>query len=401
MAKQRIIIGITGGIAAYKTPAMVRGFLQAGWEVEVVLTHNAAKFVAPMALQGVLGKPIHGPLDEGPSAMRHIELAKWADVVLIAPATANQIAQLALGLANDLLGNICLATTAQRVICPAMNQQMFKAPSVQANLATLRQQKVEILGPDWGQQACGDIGPGRMLEPADIINRLQPSKTLQAWSGKRVLLTAGPTREAIDPVRFLSNRSSGKMGYALAEHFAEQGAEVLLVSGPCQLPCPQGVERISVITCAEMLSSVMANIEGVDLFVGVAAVADYRPAEVAEHKIKKGPAQWTLVLEKTPDILFEVAQLPQSPFCVGFAAETHNGSEFARAKLKAKQIDLIACNDVSNSEIGFDSNENALTVFSSKQHWNVAQASKSEIAQQLAQIIASEYTKIEVKVGTA
>ena len=381
---QKVLLGITGGIAAYKTPELVRQLISEGAQVQVVLSRQAVQFVAPLALQGVLGAPVFLADDEGPSGMRHIELAKWADRILIAPATANRLAMMAHGRAEDLLGNCLLATKAQVIVCPAMNRQMYQAASTQENCETLRRRGIHLWGPAWGEQACGDVGPGRMMNPEQIVQCLIGDQRL---AGHHVVLTAGPTREPIDPVRFISNRSSGKMGYALAEAFRDAGAKVTLISGPVKLTSPPMLNVIRVETAQQMLEAVLEQVAQADIFVGVAAVADYAPAQLATEKIKKSADTMTLNLKRNPDILASVASHPHRPLCIGFAAETHNGLAFARDKLTRKKLDMIALNEVHQPDIGFDSDKNALTLITETQTKILTAKSKQAIAEEMVDFI--------------
>ena len=355
----------------------------------MVTTRGAEQFVAPTALQAVSGEPVRNSLwdEEAEAAMGHIELARWADTVLIAPATANVLAKLAQGQADDLLSTLCLATTAQLVLAPAMNVRMWRHPATCENVATLAGRGAVLLGPADGEQACGEYGPGRMLEPEEICTALTdargPEDSEPLLAGLHVLLTAGPTREAIDPVRYISNRSSGKQGYALAAEAARMGAKVTLVSGPTALDVPPGVQRIDVLSACDMLNAVQEHIGSVDLFIGVAAVADYRVEEIADEKIKKTADTRngiSLNLVTNPDIIATVAALPAGPVTVGFAAETHKGLEHARGKLERKGLDLIALNDVSDSRIGFSSDNNALTLLWGNGETQIARQDKNRVA---------------------
>lgn len=388
-----ILLGITGGIAAYKTPDLVRKLKAKGANVRVVLTQSGREFVSPLSLQAVSGNIVSDDLLDpaAEAAMGHIELAKWADLLLIAPATANTIAKLAHGLADDLLTTLVLATTAPVHIAPAMNQQMWHATATQENLAILSRRGVNMIGPDQGEQACGDVGPGRMLEPQDIADLLDSQSTGGQLQGKKIVLTAGPTREHIDPVRYMSNHSSGKMGYALALAAQQMGADVTLVSGPVNLQAPQGINLKKVTTAEEMLSAVMAEIQNCDIFIGCAAVADYRPSQVVDQKIKKSNTELTLTFVKNPDILASVAALPKPPYTVGFAAETQNVAQYAKDKLARKKLDLIAANDVSRQDIGFNSEQNALTLYWADGEKQLHKASKTQIAMQLMESIAQRY----------
>lgn len=391
-----IILGITGGIAAYKTPDLVRKLVAKGANVRVVMTQSAKEFVSPLALQAVSGNPVSDDLldKHAEAAMGHIELARWADKLLIAPATANFMAKLTHGLADDLLSTLCLATPAPIYIAAAMNQQMWFAHATQANLKILSQRNVQFLGPDQGEQACGDIGPGRMLEPQEIANLLAQETHEQVLAGKRITITAGPTREEIDPVRYLSNHSSGKMGYALAIAAQELGATVTLVSGPVNLRAPANIQTVSVISAQQMYDAVMQTTHDCDIFIGCAAVADYRVQQKTLQKIKKTDSELTLTFIKNPDIIRDVAHLANAPFTLGFAAETQNLREYALDKLQRKKLNMIAANDVSDSTIGFNSEQNALTVFWSTGEKKLNVADKQLLARQLLQLIALEYSEV-------
>ena len=393
LQNSNILLGVTGGIAAYKTPDLVRKLKAHGANVRVVLTESAKSFVSPLSLQAVSGLPVSDDLLDpaAEAAMGHIELARWADLLLIAPATANTLAKLTYGLADDLLSTLCLATSAPIYLAPAMNQQMWKAPATQANLRLLAERGAHFLGPDQGDQACGDVGPGRMMEPQEIANHLASQQNAPLLSGKKVVITAGPTREHIDPVRYMSNHSSGKMGYALATAAAAMGAHVKLVSGPVNLEAPLGVQRQKVTTAEEMLNAVMSEIEDCDIFIGCAAVADYKPTQAVDHKIKKSNTELTLTFVKNPDILATVAQQATPPFTVGFAAETQNVAQYAKDKLQRKKLDMIAANDVSQSDIGFDSDQNALTLYWQNGEQSLTKANKTQIAKQLLATVAHRY----------
>lgn len=390
LLNRKILVGMSGGIAAYKIPELVRRLIDQGATVRVVMTAGAQAFITPLTLQAVSGHPVHTDLlDTGAeAAMGHIELAKWADLIMLAPASANLIGRLAHGLADDLLTTVCLATAAPILVAPAMNQQMWANPAVQANCALLRQHGMVIIEPASGAQACGDVGAGRMpeaLQLRDAINRAFTTTT-KPLAGKTLLITAGPTREALDPVRFFSNHSSGKMGFALAQMAQQLGANVILVAGPCALVTPAHVARIDVTSAADMLAAVEANITGVDIFIGCAAVADYRPREIASTKMKKSLDSMHIELVRNPDILATVAARPQPPFTIGFAAETSNLAEYAKDKLSRKKLNMIAANDVSDARIGFNSDNNAMTLFWTDANGAVAQhhltlASKTDIAQ--------------------
>jgi phosphopantothenoylcysteine decarboxylase / phosphopantothenate---cysteine ligase len=391
LAGKRILVGVSGGIAAYKAPELVRRLRDAGAEVRVVMTAGAKSFISPLTLQAVSGQRVHEALldAEAEAGMGHIELARWADELVIAPATAQLIARLAHGLADDLLATLVLATEARIWLAPAMNRVMWASAQVQANCRRLESFGMRLLGPGVGSQACGEEGAGRMLEVEQIIAALVDRSSLLA--GRRFVVTAGPTHEALDPVRFLGNRSSGRMGFALAEALAQAGAEVDLVAGPVNLAAPRGVRRVDVETAVEMLDAVMRRIEGADGFIGVAAVADYRPESIAEHKIKKSGQALELRLLPNPDILASVAALEQRPALVmGFAAETRDLAAAARAKLEGKQLDLIAANLVGEG-LAFDCPDNALEVFSRAQHWTLARQPKAALATALVEIIGQQF----------
>ncbi len=391
-----IVLGITGSIAAYKTPELVRRLRERGADVQIVMTASAEEFVTLTSLQAVSGRPIRSNLwdREAEASMSHIELARWADVVLIAPATAEIMARLAGGAAPDLLTTLCLATEAPIAIAPAMNRVMWANPAVQANRQTLADRGFTILGPDHGSQACGETGAGRMLEP-DQIAEIVCGRDLAAQgdrvlAGKRVLVTAGPTRESLDPVRYITNRSSGKMGYALAAAAAREGAEVVLVSGPVNLEAPGGIRTIPVETAEQMFHATHENIGDVDIFIAAAAVSDYRPAGMAKQKIKKKRAEMRLGLVRSPDILASVAALDNPPFTVGFAAETERVREYALSKLENKKLDMIVANRVG-ADCGFDRDDNAVSVYwhDGKQEFPVS--AKTELAGHLIKLIASRY----------
>jgi phosphopantothenoylcysteine decarboxylase/phosphopantothenate--cysteine ligase len=393
LQNKRILLGVTGGIAAYKSAELVRRLQDRGASVRVVMTAAAQEFITPLTLQALSGNPVHTDLLDpaAEAAMGHIELARWADLVLIAPATADFIARLAQGQGNDLLTTLCLATRAPIAIAPAMNQGMWAQDSTQANLRTLQQRHVVQMGPAEGSQACGEVGPGRMLEPEDLAE--QAGRLFQAGSltGKTVVITAGPTREAIDPVRYLSNHSSGKMGYALATAAAEAGARTLLISGPTALAAPDRVEFRAVTSAQEMYEASLTAAVDADVFIAAAAVADYRPAEVASQKLKKSGAEsMQLVLVKNPDIVAAVAQSSPRPFTVGFAAETEQLVAHARAKLKAKNLDMVVANDVSNAAIGFNSDDNAVTLVTANGEQVFEQRDKNQLARELIKLIAAQ-----------
>jgi len=388
----KVLLGISGGIAAYKAPELVRRLRDTGADVRVVMTEAARSFISPLTLQAVSGNEVRCDLFDpaAEAGMGHIELARWADLVLVAPATADLMARLAVGLADDLLTTLVLATTAPLVLAPAMNHRMWLHPATRENLARLRGRGVRILGPDEGDQACGEWGPGRMSEPAEIIDALALRQSTEL-AGRRVLITAGPTREALDPVRYIGNRSSGRMGYALAASLAARGADLVLVSGPGTLTAPPGVELVRVESALEMETAVMERVAGCDIFVGAAAVADYRPQTPAQEKIKKSQAELTLRLVKNPDILAQVAALAQGPFTVGFAAETQNLEAQALAKLQAKGLDMIAANLVGGETGGFDRAENALLVLWPGGRRSLPLAAKTRLAEDLADLILERY----------
>lgn len=392
---KRIVLGVSGGIAAYKTPELVRRLRDRGADVRVVMTDAAKAFITPLSLQAVSGYPVSDDLLDpaAEAAMGHIELGKWADLIILAPATADLIARVAAGMANDLLTTVCLATPAPVAIVPAMNQQMYRALPTQHNINLLAQRGMLIWGPDSGSQACGDIGPGRMLDPLAIVDLAvgwaTPINDLQHLN---IMITAGPTREALDPVRFISNHSSGKMGFSLAAAAAKRGAKVTLIAGPVWLTTPSGVDRIDVITALEMEQAVMAQARNQHIFIGCAAVADYRAAAVAEEKIKKQGDEITLRMIKNPDIVAGVAAMQQGrPYVVGFAAETQNVEEYAQEKRTRKNLDVICANDVSKTGQGFNSDTNALHLFWQKGDKVLPLCDKSLLGQQLLDEIVSLY----------
>ncbi len=392
LANKRIILAVTGGIAAYKSAELVRRLRRCGAEVQVVMTQAAAEFVTPLTFQALSGRPVRTELfdTDAEAAMGHIELARWADAILVAPCSANTLAKLAQGLADDLLTTLCLASDAPLAIAPAMNRLMWSNPATRSNLDLLQTRDVQIFGPGDGDQACGETGEGRMLEPEELADKLEAIFKHHTLAGQRVTITAGPTCEAIDPVRFISNRSSGKMGFALAAAATEAGADVTLISGPVQLETPAGVRRIDVISATEMLKAVMANITTTDIFIACAAVADYRLQTPATSKLKKNAEELQLGLIKNPDILAEVAALPEAPFTLGFAAETEDLKKNAQAKLRAKGIDMIAANQVGHKQ-GFDTDHNALEVFWQSGQHSLPQASKYKLARALIKLLADQY----------
>ena len=402
-SNKNIILAVTGGIAAYKSAILVRRLKDYGFNVRVVMTQGAQAFITPLTFQALSGNPVHTELldTEAEAGMGHIELARWADLVLVAPASCDSIAKFACGLADDLLSTLYLATKAPVWIAPAMNQQMWAAKATQRNLSTLVDDGVHVIMPEAGSQACGDVGLGRMPEPEDLAEQVREyfhkaqraiAEKFGLLAGKKVTITAGPTREAIDPVRYISNHSTGKMGFAIAAACYSAGAEVTLIAGPVSLDTPNGVKRLNVSSARQMLDLSMNQLEtGCDVFIATAAVADYRVAEVAEHKIKKAGDELAVSLVKNPDIVATIALQDKRPFMVGVAAETRNVEEYAAGKLVAKKLDMIACNDVSRADIGFASDENAMTVFFAEQYEmekrDLEKASKQEIAQQLVEAI--------------
>jgi len=392
---KKVILGVTGGIAAYKAAELVRRLIQAGAEVRVVMTAGAQAFVTPLTFQALSGHPVHTELldPEAELGMGHIQLARWADVVVIAPASANTLARLAAGEAADLLTTLCLATEAPLCVAPAMNQQMWLDAATQANIQTLAQRQVTIFGPAQGEQACGEVGPGRMLEADELVVAVAGLFETGALAGRRVLITAGPTREAIDPVRYISNHSSGKMGYALAQAAVEAGARVTLVSGPTRLTPPEMAERIDVESAGQMLDAVLLRASGADIFIATAAVADYRVEQIASSKIKKDSERLSLELVKNPDILATVSSMTESrPFCVGFAAETDELIAHAQQKLQNKGLDMIAANRVGEG-LGFNSDDNALQVLWADGGHELPMMSKDKLARELIKLIAEHYSR--------
>ena len=389
---RRVLLGITAGIAAYKAAELARLLIRDGAEVQVVMTVSASEFIGPITLQAITGRPVRNTLfdEQHEAAMGHIELARWADLILVAPATADFLAQLAAGMARDLLSTLCLASTAPLMVAPAMNQAMWLHSATRSNVELLQSRGVCLLGPDEGAQACGDTGPGRMIEPEALASAVRGRFISGRLAGKRVLLTAGPTREALDPVRFLGNRSSGKMGFALASALVSQGAEVTLVAGPVSLPTPDGVRRIDAESAQEMRDAVFTSLPGTAIFVACAAVADFRPEKVVDQKIKKTDDTLTLKLVRNPDILSEVSLSPDRPFCVGFAAETNDVEAYADAKRRAKGLDMIAANQVGASQ-GFETDENALLVLWEGGRQVFPMQPKPVLAGQLASLIADRF----------
>jgi phosphopantothenoylcysteine decarboxylase / phosphopantothenate---cysteine ligase len=391
MQSKRIVLGVTGGIAAYKSPDLVRRLRERGAEVQVVMTRSAGEFITPLTFQAVSGRPVRTDLwdSAAEAAMGHIELARWPDLVIVAPATADFIARLATGHADDLLTTLCLATEAPIAVAPSMNRVMWANAATQANIVTLSQRRVSVFGPAAGDQACGEVGEGRMLEPLELVARIDgllvPTGPL---SGKRVLITAGPTRERIDPVRFISNRSSGKMGFAVAQAARNAGAEVVLVSGPVSLATPPGVRRVDCESAVDMLAAVTKEVPQADIFISTAAVADYKPARPADQKIKKASDKMDLEMERTTDILATVAaSADRPPLVVGFAAETESVEQNARGKLLKKNLDMIAANEVGDDK-AFECEDNHLIVLSRTARHDLGKASKTELAQRLIALIA-------------
>jgi phosphopantothenoylcysteine decarboxylase/phosphopantothenate--cysteine ligase len=392
----RILLGVTGGIAAYKSAELTRRLRDRGAEVQVVMTSAAREFITPMTFQALSGRPVRTDLwdSAAEAAMGHIELARWPHRIVIAPATADFIARLAHGLADDLLATLCLASDVPITVAPAMNRLMWANAATQANAAVLRSRGVTVLGPAEGDQACGETGPGRMLEPDAIVEAVVGGRistaTASTLAGRKVVVTAGPTRERIDPVRFITNRSSGKMGFAVAEAARDAGADVVIVSGPVNVATPAGVRRVDVESAAQMLQAVQAEIGDTDIFIASAAVSDYRAREVAEHKIKKTSEQLVLELARTPDILATVAAGAPRPFVVGFAAETQNVERNALTKLENKKLDMIAANQVGEG-LAFDCDDNALTVYWKDGRRELPRAPKCELAAALVEVIAERY----------
>jgi phosphopantothenoylcysteine decarboxylase / phosphopantothenate---cysteine ligase len=389
-AKTRILLGVTGGIAAYKSPDLVRRLMERGADVQVVMTAAAQRFITPMSFQAVSGHPTRSDLwdSSAEAAMGHIELARWAQIILIAPATADFIARLAGGRADDLLATLCIATEAPIVLAPAMNRVMWANKATQANIEVLVSRGVRVLGPTSGNQACGEIGAGRMMEPLMLAETLlAPPANTGLLAGLNVLITAGPTRERLDPVRYLTNRSSGKMGFAVAEAAREAGAHVTLVTGPVQLQTPAGITRINVESARDMYAAVHRQVADTDVFIAAAAVADFQPVTVAKQKIKKQGVSVKLELEPAPDIIKSVADMAKRPFVVGFAAETNDVEDNARSKLKRKKLDMIAANHVGDG-IAFDCDDNALTVIWPGGKIEVPRGPKLEVARELIALIA-------------
>lgn len=407
LEQKNVLVGISGGIAAYKTPDLVRKLKAQGANVRVVLTASATHFVSSLSLQAVSGEKVSSHLldEDAEAGMGHIELARWADIFVIAPATANCMAKLAHGLADDLLSTLALATSAPILIAPAMNQQMWAAQATLANLQTLLDRGVVQLGPAAGEQACGDVGYGRMLEPEEIVEaigsfvaiNMESAGSPKLFAGKHIMITAGPTREAIDPVRYISNHSSGKMGFAIARAAQSLGAKVTLIAGPVNQDTPANITRLDVVSAQDMLDAVEQDIATQDIFIACAAVADYRIASENVHKLKKQGAELSLTFTQNPDILKTVAQRDNPPFTVGFAAETNDVEAYARAKLEKKQLNMIAANDVSVPGLGFNSERNALIVITKEHTQKLAPASKNSLALELLMLVHAEYTRTQNK----
>lgn len=396
LAGKKILLGISGGIAAYKCAELTRRLIERGAEVQVVMTRAAKEFITPLTMQAVSGKPVSDSLLDpaAEASMGHIELAKWADLVLLAPATADVIARISAGMGNDLLTTLCLATDAPIAVAPAMNQQMYRNIATQENIATLKRRGFHIWGPASGEQACGDIGPGRMLEPMQCVHLAEDFFQPADLADLKIAITAGPTREAIDPVRYLTNHSSGKMGYAIAAAAARRGAQVTLISGPVNLATPAGVTRIDISSAEQMFQAAMQQAVEHDIFIACAAVADFRPADIAGQKIKKksGEDDMVLRLVKNPDIVASIAALThQRPFTVGFAAETQDVEQYARGKLTRKNLDLICANDVAQQDQGFNSDSNALHLIWPAGDKTLPLMSKNELGQQLVTEITALY----------
>lgn len=383
----RVVLGVTGGIAAYKSAELTRLLVKEGVEVDVVMTEAACRFITPTTMQALSGRPVHTDLwdTRSANAMGHIELSRGADAVVVAPASADFLAKVATGLADDLLSTLCLARECPLLVAPAMNRQMWENPATQRNVGRLLADGVAVMGPASGEQACGEVGAGRMLEPEDILATLIAWKQPKVLRGRRVMVTAGPTFEAIDPVRGLTNLSSGKMGFALAQAAAEAGASVTLVAGPTHLPTPLGVTRVDARSAADMLRAVLAHVDGCEVFIGVAAVADYTPATAADEKIKKHDGPMTLGLVPTADILATVAARANPPYCVGFAAESHNMHDYAAEKRRKKRIPLLIGN-VAQRAMGADDNE--VTLFDDEGDWHLPRMAKLDLARRLVAEIA-------------
>lgn len=392
LQNKQIVLGITGGIAAYKAAETLRRLQDAGATVRVVMTRGATRFITPLTFQALSGHDVLTDEDsEADNAMDHIQLARWADLVLVAPATADFISRLIHGRADDLLTALCLATEAPLAVAPAMNQQMWQNPATQANIALLEDRNIHQFGPAEGSQACGETGPGRMLEPEQLVERAGALFETGSLQGLRILITAGPTREAIDPVRVITNLSSGKMGYAIAEAARDAGAEVTLISGPTCLSAPERCALEQVTTAQQMYDATMNQLDNTDIFIGVAAVSDYRVESPATSKIKKDTERLQLTLVKNPDILSSVAAHTQRPYCVGFAAETDSLEQNARTKLESKGVDLILANDVSGTKTGIGADENRVLLIDAAGSVELPTARKTTLARQIIQVIAEKF----------
>lgn len=395
-SKKNILLGVTGGIAAYKSAEIIRLFKKLGADVRVVMTESAKEFITPLTLQAISGNEIHDSLlnTEAEAAMGHIELAKWADIILIAPCTAETISKITHGRADDLMGALILASKADIFIAPAMNMNMWLDDSTQQNYKTLSSRGITFIGPAEGEQACGDIGPGRMVEPENIIELIRSSYKIGPLSGKTITITAGPTREQIDPVRFISNNSSGKMGYSLADAAIEAGASVNLVSGPVSLEADKSINLYKINSASEMMNVVMECMDSSDIFIGCAAVSDYKPADYSENKIKKDEIpNLEIELKKNEDILKNVATNFSSSYVVGFAAETSDVNNNAMQKLKSKNLDMIISNDVSDKSIGFNVDDNEVTVITCDEKIFLKKDKKIRIAREILKIIANNTNK--------
>ncbi len=391
LANKRVVLGITGGIAAYKSAELVRCLQRLGADVRVVMTPAATEFITPLTLQALSGHDVHLELLDtaAEAAMGHIQLARWADLILVAPASADFIARLTHGEASDLLSAVCLASLGPVAIAPAMNQAMWAKASTQHNIATLGNRGIHLFNPDDGYQACGDVGPGRMRDPDALAEAVCGIFATGALAGKKLVITAGPTREAIDPVRYISNHSSGKMGYALAQAAAEAGAQTVLISGPVSLAAPERATVIRVTSAAQMLDVALEQVDDADIFIACAAVADYRPVTTASQKIKKDAEKLSIELTKNPDIVATIAARTNKPFTVGFAAETENLEANARSKLLGKGLDMVIANDVSNTAIGFNSDENQVLIVRQNETLTLPIMSKSALAGRLISLIAA------------
>ena len=394
LSQKRIILGITGGIAAYKSAEIARRLQDQGAEVRVIMTDSAQEFIRPLTLQALTGKPVHTDLldPKAEAAMGHIELARWADAILIAPATANFMAALSQGIANDLLTTVCLAASGKIVVAPAMNQAMWSQPASQENITRLKQRGITIFEPDSGIQACGDIGPGRLQQPEAIVERFSGIFDSNVLSGKQVIITAGPTREAIDPVRYISNHSSGKMGYALASAMIDAGASVTLISGPVSIEKPERCEFIPAISAKDMLEAASNAAEKADIFISAAAVADYFVTDIATQKIKKKSDKMSINVSKTPDIVAILSKNNPKMFVVGFAAETEQVETHAREKLHRKKMDAIIANDISRDDIGFNSDDNEALWIDAESCISLNKKSKTQLAREIAVLIANKIT---------